>query len=212
MRQTRWWIALSAVVAGGLIAGCHGGRGENPKPAACFAPSASELVPIGTPDVGGTVQVARGKSKVVALVADEDTRSVRVVDLDSGQVVAEHELAGRPSQLVVLSDGRVIAADRDRSEISVLEASGGALTTRCVRQVPAEPVALALTPDQAGLLVSSAWGHALTALRARDLAEEYRVKLPRDPRAVIVATNGRTAFVAHAVGGRASAVDLVSRS
>ncbi len=212
MRQTRWRIAVWTVVVCGLAAGCRGGRAENPKATACFASGARELVPIGTQDVGGAVQLARWNARVVALVADEDTRSVRVVDLDSKQVVTTHELAGRPSQLVVLSDGRLVVADRDRSEISVLEASGGALATRCMRRVPAEPVALAVTPDQAGLLVSSAWGHALTALRTRDLGEEYRVNLPRDPRAVAVTSNGRIAFVAHAVGGRASAVDLESRS
>src|SRR5262249_47739747 len=72
----------------------------------------------------------------------------------------------------------------------------------------AEPVALAVTPDDDTLLVSSGWGHALAAYEAATLAKRFAVDLPREPRAVVASADGKRAFVTHAVGARISAIDL----
>src|SRR5262249_20441285 len=68
-------------------------------------------------------------------------------------------------------------------------------------------LALALTPDDATLLVVSGWGHALEGFTLEGGARAFAVDLPREPRAVVTSSDGATAFVAHALGD-ASVVDL----
>ena len=56
---------------------------------------------------------------------------------------------GRPSQLVLLADGRLVVALRDASKLAVLEveAIDRPLARRCTVPTPTEPVGLALTPN-----------------------------------------------------------------
>ncbi len=65
-----------------------------------------------------------------------------------------------------------------------------------------------MTPDHATLLVASRWGHALTSLATADLRRTGELPLARDPSAVVASSDGRRAFVSHAVGGRISVVAL----
>src|SRR5262249_37487821 len=62
------------------------------------------------------------------------------------------------------------------------------------------------------LLVTSAWGHTLTALDGESLAVRYTVDLAREPRSVTVAPDGRRAFVTHAVGDAVTIVDLPEKA
>ncbi|HEY4122669.1 MAG TPA: cytochrome C peroxidase, partial [Byssovorax sp.] len=108
-------------------------------------------------------------------------------------------------------DGRVVVSMRDRAAVEVFEPSRGvasALTRLCKVAVAAEPTGLAVTPDGATLLVASRWGHALTALGTRDMDVRFVATLPRDPRAVVTSSDGKKAFVAHAVGSALTIVDL----
>jgi mono/diheme cytochrome c family protein len=60
--------------------------------------------------------------------------------------------------------------------------------------------------------VASRWGHALSVVPlTRDEAPSV-IDLPRDPAAVVASSDGRRAFVMHAVGSRTSVVDLEARS
>jgi mono/diheme cytochrome c family protein/DNA-binding beta-propeller fold protein YncE len=152
-----------------------------------------------------------GAERTLAYVADADTSVLYTVDVDQAKELARTPLKGVPSQLLVHTDGRAIVALRDSSALQVLEPTGDAnraLETRCEMGTPAEPVALALTPDRKTLLVSSGWGHALTALDAGSLATKAHFDLPREPRAIAVSDDGSRAFVSHAVGGRMSVVTL----
>jgi hypothetical protein len=84
------------------------------------------------------------------------------------------------------------------------------LVERCVIDTRAEPIALAAKPDDATLLVTSGWGHGLTALDAKTLAAKFEVSVARDPRSVVVSDDGTRAFVAHVVEGLMSVVDLAT--
>src|SRR6185503_19449238 len=64
-------------------------------------------------------------------------------------------------------------------------------------------------PDDQRLLVTSAYGKALTALDVRSMKASFDAKLAREPRAVVVDDSGERAFVAHVVGAKMSVVDLV---
>src|SRR6185436_15316306 len=124
-------------------------------------------------------------------------------------------LAGAPSQLLVLADGRVAVTLRDQNRVAIFEPRERAdlpLEERCATPVAAEPVALAATPDDARLVVTSGLGRALTALDPGDLHALFTAELPRDPRAVLVDADGTRAFVAHMVGGRLSVVNLVDNA
>lgn len=162
-----------------------------------------------------TVAIVQDGKKSLAYVADADDHSVHTVDVATGDEVATTYVAGTPSQLIVLADGRVAVALRDRSQVQILEPaskSNEALESRCVIPTAAEPIALATTPDDATVLVTSGWGAALGAYDAQSLARRYEVPLQREPRAVVVSDDGKRAFVTHVVGSRMSVVDLDKRS
>jgi len=79
-----------------------------------------------------------------------------------------------------------------------------------------EPIALALTPNAATLLVATGWGHTVEGY---DLgADEHRsrrmfaIEVAREPRALTIASDGKTAFVAHAAASHLSVVSLVAQT
>jgi mono/diheme cytochrome c family protein len=168
-------------------------------------------VPLDAAASGGAVALARRGERLVAYVADADSAAVHAIDVDAGLVLSTTSLAGAPARLLVTRDGRVVVALRDRALLEVLEPADEAtapLLSLCTVPVAAEPVALAPSPDGATLFVASRWGHALAALAADTLERRWEVSLPRDPSEILVAPDGASALVAHAVGGRVSAVDL----
>ena len=171
-------------------------------------------VPLGAARAGSTVALATRDGSTLAYAADEDDWAVHVVDVDARKELGETALEGRPSQLMFLPDGRLAVLLRDRGQIVVMEpgAKPEELEKRCSVDTPMEPVALALTPDDATLLVTSGWGRALTAFDTGKLTRSFEVSLPREPRAVVVSDDGKFAYVSHAVGAQASRVTLADKT
>ncbi len=158
-----------------------------------------------------TVALVHDGTHTFAYVADADDTTVHVIDLDRKEEASAVLLDGSPSQLVVAADGRVIVGLRDKASVEVLEPTGapeGTLERRCVVEAPAEPVALAIAPDDATVLVTGGWGHKLAALDMRTLEARWDVDVPREPRAVVISDDGKKAFLSHAVGAKMSVVDL----
>lgn len=178
-------------------------------PRACALASAGRFVP--TARSSSTVALVRDGQRAFAFIADEDTRRIAVVDLEQKREIAHAELEGVPSELLVTAGGSVAVALPELSKVSVLTFDGKNVEPLCNVAAPSEPVSLALTPDAQHLLVTSAWGHALTSYGAKDLAQQYSMQLGRDPRAIAIEDSGRRAFVSHAVGGTVSVVDLTTR-
>ncbi|WP_437689172.1 cytochrome C peroxidase [Sorangium sp. So ce176] len=174
-------------------------RGAGPAPA-----------PLDPTHAGSGVALAGLGGRTLAFVADEDDAALHTVDLDARSAIARTPLAGRPAQVIVLGDGRVVASLRDRGLLEVLEPVDAAapLARRCLVPVASEPVGLAMTPDRATLLVASRWGHALTSFATADLRPLGELPLARDPSAVVASADGQRAFVSHAVGGRVSVISL----
>jgi DNA-binding beta-propeller fold protein YncE/cytochrome c553 len=149
--------------------------------------------------------------RVIAYIADADEPTLHTVDLTGPTEIAATPLIGRPEQVLVLADGRVAVTLRASNAIQVLEPAAlqdAPLETRCVVGTGAEPIALAATPDDATVLLTNGWGHALSAYDAQTFAPQFEASLPRDPRSVVVSEDGTRAFVAHVVGARMSVVDL----
>ena len=85
--------------------------------------------------------LAKTGARTLAYVADEDT-PIHTIDWDSNAVLATTPLGGRPGGLLVLSDGRLIAALKDQSRLEVLEPgddSAAPLAERCFVETPTEP-------------------------------------------------------------------------
>jgi len=84
------------------------------------------------------VALARLGETTLAYVADEDDEYLRTIDVETRTEKAITPLAGIPSQLLVLADGRVAVALRDKNQIQILEPTARAdapLENRC--SVPA---------------------------------------------------------------------------
>jgi DNA-binding beta-propeller fold protein YncE len=147
----------------------------------------------------------------LAYIADADEPTLHTVDVDARREIASTRLRDRPEQVMVLADGRVAVTLRHANAIEILEPSptpSAPLASLCLADVPAEPIALAGTPDDRTLLVTSAWTPTLTAFDATQLREQYHVEIPREPRSVVVSDDGTRAFVAHVVGAKMSVIDL----
>jgi DNA-binding beta-propeller fold protein YncE len=146
---------------------------------------------------------------LLAYVADSDEPTLHTVDVDSGRELATTDLKGTPEHLLVLADGRVVVTLRDQNQVEVLEpAAQGPLQSRCLVETPVEPIALAVTPDESTVLVTSAWAHKVTAFESKNFGQKFEVDVGREPRAVVVSEEGDRAFVAHLVNARMSVIDL----
>jgi DNA-binding beta-propeller fold protein YncE len=157
------------------------------------------------------VALAKLGDKTIAYVADDDDSVLHTVDVSSGREISTTPLAGSPSQVLVAKDGRVVVSLRDKNRVQVLEPTAQAdkpLDNLCAIDVAAEPIALAATPDDSTILVTSGWGRTLTALDEEEMRVRYRVALAREPRSIVVSDDGSKAYVAHVVGSRLSSVDL----
>src|SRR5262249_7810837 len=147
------------------------------------------------------------RAALVAYAADTDNAALHRVDLLSGAVVSTR-LACAPEQLALLGDGRVAVAMRACNRVEVLDVDpDGEGRVLASAEVAAEPSGLAVTPG-GEILVTSAWGHALTALDGETLAARFTLDLDREPRSVTVTNDGARAFVTHAVGDVVTVIDL----
>lgn len=179
---------------------------------ACAAQRASTLHPLQA-GRGERVVLAKRNQSTLAFVANEDDGAIHVIDLDKRDEIGVTQLPGSPSALVLLSDGRLVVALRDRNELLVMESesdTSSKFETRCRLGVASEPVGLSSVVSNAGerVIVTSGYGHALGIIDAKTFAIERTVDLARDPRAVVI-SNGR-AFVSHVVSADVSVVELDS--
>jgi cytochrome c peroxidase len=170
-----------------------------------------DVVPISEGHAGSAVALAWVGTKRIAFVADEDDGDVHAIDAEKHVELSATDVGGAPAQLLVLPDGRIAVTLRDRAAVALFTVASketAALRLVGTLPAPAEPIGLALTPDDATLLVTSGWGHALSAYRPTDGIPLYRVNLPREPRAVVVSGDGKRAYVSHVVGATMSVVVL----
>ncbi len=225
--RVSWWCIGPTAVATLSAVGACGSATDRSAPTSSATPTSSAVVTNTPPATCAALHPGRLKSKQAsaassalalatfsgvgdgALVADEDASALHVVDLTSLEELGVTSLAGKPKHVLVLADGRVAVTLRDQAKVVVLEAgsaAGDPFEQRCAADVAVEPWALA--EANGNLLATSGFGAALTVLREADLGVDRVVRLPREPRAVIVDASGGTAFISHAVGGVVSAVDL----
>lgn len=147
----------------------------------------------------------------MAYVADEDARAVHTLDVDAHAELASTFVGGAPGPMLLLPDGRLAVGIMDSAVVLLLEPRPGEWSLRpgdAFLETAPEPRGLALSPDAKTLWVATGWGHTLSGFRVSDRTRTFEVDLPRDPRSVVAAGDGRHLYVSHAVGGRASVVEL----
>lgn len=232
MESVRFSILAAATLAlGASGAACTGSLPSTPRqtqandiaggaaqtaPRSCkrsTAPGGVTLRPLARE--GAAVVLAEHDDQTLAIVADSDERGIHVVDVDSGRTLATTALDGVPSQVAMLDDGRVVAALRDRSKLVVFEPDTDLhkpLVELCRAPTPTEPVALTLAPDGKALYAVAGWGAALAGYDTSELRPTMTVEVAREPREVVVSADAKRAFIAHAVGGKASVVELDTKT
>ncbi len=158
---------------------------------------------------GGALVLDR--ERLQAFVADADNHALHGVDLSSGEVVTT-PLECAPEEVLLLGGGRLAVSLRGCGKVALfsLDASGGARLDSTV-EVAAEPWGLALGQDGL-LLVTSAWGHALTGIDLATSSARFSLDLPREPRGLTLSPDGLRAFVTHATGDDVTVVDLVPQA
>ena len=215
--------AASGTLAAVVVA-CGGGAAEMKAPRApeaapssvavsmpCKRMATAHVKPLTAPRTSSTVALGTMNGKTLAYVADEDGHAVQTIDVDAKTQIATTPLEGAPSHLILTTDGRLLVGVRDRAKVQVLEPTDKAdkpLGMGCWVETAAEPLSLAITPDDSMVVVSSGWGRTLAAFDSEHLAKKFEVALGREPRAVVTSDDGKTAFVSHAVGSLISVVDL----
>ena len=218
--------SLSAVIAVSTLAAAAAAcGGATPPPAAPVArapvvsgcgralSAAQSPVPLGLTRSGSTVALAKLGDKTLAYIADEDDSAVHVVDVDTQKDISKTPVAGKPGQVMFLADGRLVVTIRDKAQLNVLEPGPDAtkpMDPRCAVDTDAEPVGVAVAPDDSTIVVTSGWGKSLASYDAKspNMARQWDVALPREPRGIVISDDGSHAFVAQAVGGQLSVVDL----
>lgn len=206
-------LLLASLVSGGLAAcarpasvGARGGKAADvattpaPPTEAVRAPSVTRL---GDGRVGAGVLLADVDGRRVAYVADEDESKILVVDVDDERLVSAIDVGGAPGQMVLLKDGRLVVTVRDANALLVL--GGGGTARSPLRKdtridVAAEPIGLALSPDDRTLVATSGWGRTVTVIDTDLFLRKVEHKVAREPRAAVFSDDGKRIFVTHAVG------------
>lgn len=182
----------------------------------CMASSdTAGLRPVGARGTGSSVALASLAGRTLALVADEDDHAIQIVDLDRNERVARTEAGGVPGQILVLSDGRVLVTLTDENRVAVFEAAPDerpSLSPRCSAGTDVEPVGLAATPDESTVLVTSRTGRTVAFYATQTMTRTGETEVPRDPYAVTVSSDGRTAFVTHVAGSRITTISLADKA
>ena len=220
MRLRVAWLTGSILV---ISTGCSKKSEPTIAPPTAVAQSApaamtrehAPLARVGEAREGSTIVLAKLGARTLAYVADDDDVSVRAIDIATHEELGITPTAGRPSQLLVGKDGRLYVAIRDEAIVQVFDAAKderAPLDEASRIPTAAEPVGLAATPDDATLLVTSGWGHALEAFAFASSARSFAVDLGREPRAVVAANDGKTAYVSHASAGYVSVIDLADHA
>lgn len=172
---------------------------------------------------GSTIALAHDGSAVY--VADEDQGAVHIISLPVSPLHRPITVAvpGQPAQVLAM-DGRVLvtirsegAAAPGKTGVSSPSGAGLLLVMRpdaerglveeARAELPEDAWGIAITPDGATALVTSAWAHKLSAVDLATAKVRWSINMNREPRGVVVRPDGQAAYVTHLVGAGLTRVD-----
>ena len=148
----------------------------------------------------------RGMARVV-LGVPHDLRNIRLDFSLEAQTAESHEVAQNSSPVVVSRDGREVwAAFADSGTVSVLDTA--TQTRTAVLQLGQKPTSVAITPDNALVLVTLSLENKVVVIdrATREVLQTLTEAdgLGREPRSVVVSPDGRFAYVSSYVDSRIS--------
>jgi mono/diheme cytochrome c family protein len=181
--------------------------------------AASNAPPITSSSSSSPLALARMGKRTVGLLADEDERRLRLLDLEGKREIASAPLAGAPGHVIIDGTGRAHVAVRDAAHVASFDVvcAPGSEGSECSPELiergristPPEPIALGLARDGSTLLIACGWGRSLVGHPLREGGgSAFVAPLSREPRGFALDKTGRFAIIAHAVGSRVSVVSI----
>jgi mono/diheme cytochrome c family protein len=179
------------------------------------------LTPLVASREGSELLLARLADRLVLVLSDQDARALTLIDPDSKATVYSQRLDCAPGKMVLASSGelavvmpscnelRTFRFEARENDAPLLDAANGVFKEIHGSVTSVEPLGLALHGGE--ITVVSGWGRALQTFSLPNLTAKAPVVLPREPRAVSLSEDGTRAFVAHAVDGLLSDVELSSQ-
>jgi len=86
------------------------------------------------------------------------------------------------------------------------DAEKGLVITKKI-ELPEDAWGLAVTPDEATALVTSAWTHQVSGVEMATGKVKFTLDVGREPRGIAIHPNGKTAYVTHLVGTALTRID-----
>lgn len=152
------------------------------------------------------VAMAQSNDGNLLYVANRDSGSISVIDLDSRKVVAEKTVGQRLSALIALPDSnRLLAADEATHKLLVINASAGELHVSQELAVSPYPVSLCLLDDGKRVSIASLWSRRVMLVVFANNGEasiSQVLNLPFAPRAQLLLPEHDKLLVADSFSGR----------
>jgi DNA-binding beta-propeller fold protein YncE len=147
-------------------------------------------------------------TQIGAVVIDGDSGTLIKTD-KAGKNIGEVKI-GRDAGLLAYDPALQIAyvADRHGDRIAVVKMIGKPEISASWK-TPAEPYAVALTPDKKTVLVTTIADRTLVAFDVANGKEKWRTPLGREPRGLAVSPDGTRALVAYLTTGTVDQIDLL---
>jgi hypothetical protein len=172
---------------------------------AANAPPSAPL-PAPVREGGALVRSASGDA---LYIADEDHGVVRRIGLplEGPAPSVAITMPGAPAQVLALGD-RVLVSVRDPGLLLIMRPDPTAGLVEVGRvPLPADAWGIAISPDEKTALVSSAFSHQVSAVDLETRTKRWSIDVAREPRAIVIRPDGRSAYVTHLVGAAVTRID-----
>ncbi|NUP05281.1 MAG: c-type cytochrome [Polyangiaceae bacterium] len=235
LTSTAWLVtACSVLVAVSQASACGDGADLGPAPSSVAASSSAISSPATTsspvtlqaparaleaPLTGGLVARFPGTESIV--IADEDHRALRIASdastVDSAGGFATVQLPGPPANVVAWND-TILVTVRDPGLLVKLRVEGGSVREVGKTPLPPDAWGLAVSKDGKRAVVTSAYANKVAAVDIDAMTADgstgpvWIADTTREPRGVVIAADGKTAWISHIVGSRLTKLDGVDTS
>jgi len=173
-----------------------------------FRPSHAEPAKVGEVD-RSPVDLLVSSDEKWLVTANQTSGTVSLVDIPTGQVLAEVPVGRKPSALAMTADGKTILVTCTwTGELIVLDRSDKSLAKRGSLHLGFEPRGVALSPNGATAYVALTTAHAVAVVELASMKETGRIATGRWPRYLAITPDGKHLAVGANSDGGVSVLDL----